>query len=252
MARYFLSRRASGRLGHLLAPPERARGLKLAHIAGPLRLSPASGGLATYYEIVSQRIYAPLPGFAPREGETVVDVGANIGVFSLWAASLVGATGKIVSIEPTPVAFGYLQRNLRDLDTPTDTVRAACSDGAGVLTLHYPPGRLSVASAEPRPDRTVSVDVPVRRLSAIARDAGLERVDFLKIDVEGLELEVLRGATELLPLVDRLAMEVDVEKLPAVEDYLLTFGLHRVSAVTGMWGIKGATILCFSRSEGLG
>jgi len=250
MARYFLGRRASGRVAELLAPPERAAGLRLAGLAGPLHLSPASGGLATYYEIVARRIYASLPGFAPKAGDTVVDVGANIGVFSLWAASLIGSAGRIVSVEPTPVAFDYLQQNLGRLDIPIEMVRSACGDESGVLTLHYPPGRLSVASAEPRPDRTVSVDVPVERLSSIARDAGLDRVDFLKVDVEGLELEVLRGASDLLPVVGRLAMEVEAHKLPEVEDYLQAFGLRRVSTTTGMWGQKDATILCCARADG--
>jgi FkbM family methyltransferase len=254
ISRYFLSRRTRGRVRAAVLPSAHEQGLSLRGLAGPLRLSTDSGGLATYYEIVEQRIYAPIDDFAPRSGDVVVDVGANIGVFSLWAADLVGPKGRVVAIEPTPIAFDVLYRNTSGIATPTTALAIACSDEDGTLTLHFPPGRLSVASAEPRKDRTEHVDVPVRRLQPALAEVGVTAIDFLKIDVEGLEIEVLRGAGDLLHHVDRLAMEVDLDGAEAVEELLARHGLHKVHGQSGMWGLSGASMACFRRekSEELG
>jgi FkbM family methyltransferase len=243
--RYFAGRRLPAPLAALISP--RQARLHLRGLAGPMVVSPASGGLATYYEIGTRRIYAPLAGFAPEPGDVVIDVGANIGVFSLWAARLIGSEGRLLAIEPTPAAFGNLSQALASTGQAHRAVACACSATAGTLTLHYPPGRLSVASVEPRTDRTLHVDVPSRPLADVAREAGISRVDFLKIDVEGLELEVLQGAAELLSSVERLAMEVDAAKLAAVESLLADHGLERVATVTGMWSLPTAMIVCFAR-----
>jgi FkbM family methyltransferase len=238
---YFLGRR-SPRVRRLTAQWVAAAPIRLRHLPAPLHVTDDTGGLATYYEIVCRRVYAPDETFAPRPGESVLDVGANIGVFSLWAAGRVGPQGRVVSVEPHPVAHAALRENVAGCPQVTP-VQAACSDAAGELVLHFVPGRLSVSSALPRADRTGSVVVDVQPLAELARAAGLERVDVLKIDVEGLELEVLAGAGALLETVSRLVMEVERDKLDDVDALLAAHGLVRRRAlVEQMWGLADGRV----------
>jgi FkbM family methyltransferase len=248
IATYLLDRRGPRALRALLdAPARQDAALDLRELSAPLHLSTESGGLATYYEIVIQRIYAPFPSFEPSPGQTVIDVGANIGVFSLWAASHLGSNGRLLSVEPHPLSFGYLERNLAPFSGSARTVQTACGAHPGELELHYVPGRLSVSSFEPRPDRTGHVLVPVHRLDELAAQAGIEQVDLLKIDVEGAEEQVIVGAGELLSRVSRLVIEIEAERQPWLEGVLGEFGLSVVARRTGMWGLAGGNVAAFER-----
>lgn len=223
--------------------------LSLRGLAAPLRLSADVGGLATYYEIVVERIYAPRPEFEPCAGATVVDVGANIGVFSSWAAARVGPGGRLLSVEPHPLAFERLVENVEPFGASVSARRFACGQQDGQVDLRYVPGRLSVSSIKPRADRTRSVRVPVRRLDQLVAEAGLDQIDLMKIDVEGAEQEVLEGAGGILPSVRRVVMEVDSDRIDGVEQTLGDFGLRRAERRSGMWGLPQATIICLERSD---
>ncbi len=183
----------------------------------------------------------------PKAGETVVDVGANIGVFSMWSAHLVGSTGRVLAVEPNPLAAEYASRNLIDQSNVT-VVQAACGSEAATATLSFPPGRLSVGSLYLRPDRTESVVVDVRPLDAVLDEAGQDAVDFLKVDVEGHELEVLAGAKDTLSRTRRAALEVDTVNLQRVEQIMQSHGLRLTNTYSGMWHLHTSTIACFSRA----
>jgi FkbM family methyltransferase len=123
-----------------------------------------------------------------------LDVGANIGLSSVTLARLVG---KVRSFEPSPHNAGFLQRNLQlNGVRNVEVTQAAVSDAPGVLTFHeaqfgagshvMSPGDLSRGAP--------SIEVPCLTLDSL----DLPRVDFMKIDVEGHEPEVLAGARRLL------------------------------------------------------
>ena len=148
-------------------------------------------------------------------GTTVIDVGANIGYYSLLAARLVGADGRVVSFEPHPEIFGLLTAN-RDRNGAENVIplNLALSDRTGATRLYLSPvdhGKHSLsasnASGAQRPrlgqdtgTRTtaMSVWVPVMRLDDVLSEAGLPSVSVMKIDVEGAEQLVLGGAVSLL------------------------------------------------------
>lgn len=124
-----------------------------------------------------------------RPGMTVVDVGANIGYYLLLFQQSIGANGRVVCIEPSEENLPELRRNIginRFSNVELHTV--ALGDHDGTTGLH---SGINSGVAE---DGAAEYTVPLRRLDHLLR----ERVDFLKIDVEGYEGQVLAGAEALL------------------------------------------------------
>ncbi len=125
----------------------------------------------------------------PRsEPATIVDLGSNIGLSILYfALRFPGA--RIVGIEPDPAAFELLARNTRGR---AHVIHAAVGDRDGSATFWSAPG--AVASSLHRThDAQQPVEVPIHTLQRLLDDAGVERVDVLKLVVEGSELVALRS-----------------------------------------------------------
>lgn len=137
-----------------------------------------------------------------RRGDVFVDVGANIGVLTLLAARKVGTEGKVIALEPHPKTFVALQKNLRiNRASTVDVVNCAVGAEAGIVRLSdRPDDDWNRVDAE-----TGTIEVEVRKLDDVCR--GIGPVKALKIDVEGFELPVLRGAAELLKRTACLVLE---------------------------------------------
>ena len=155
---------------------------------------------------------ATLEWFRVRPGDFVVDVGAHIGRYTLVAAQR-GAT--VVSIEPDSANFDILEANVRLNGFSSVFLKPmAVSDSNGPRAF-YPSrdanrGTSSLVRRRPR-GRAESAEgevVDCKRLDDILEIQGLQRIDWLKVDVEGHELEVLRGARESLSMTRHLALEV--------------------------------------------
>jgi FkbM family methyltransferase len=247
---YFLARRLPETLSDLLPAQREDGALRLRKLAAPLHLAVESGGLATYYEIALRRVYSPAPEWIPGPGQTVVDVGANIGVFALWAAGPVGSTGRLVAVEPNPKAATWLQRNVEPFGGRATVCEVACGEREAQLELMYPPNRLSVGSFLPRDDRTEVVSVPVRRLDDLLDEQSIGPIDLLKIDVEGVEAAVLRGAKQSLARTRRLALEVAGTDLAEATELIRESGLEPRGQVCGMWGLPAekGVVAYFARS----
>jgi FkbM family methyltransferase len=135
-----------------------------------------------------------------RTGMTMIDVGANLGYHTTRAARLVGSTGRVLAIEPDPYNFALLMRNVQT--NGLDNVLAenvALGAQPGRATLFRSPGNLGdhrlFASAE---ERREAVEVPVVRLDDLCREHAMERVDLVKMDVQGYEPLVLAGMSRTL------------------------------------------------------
>jgi FkbM family methyltransferase len=150
---------------------------------------------------------------------TVVDVGANHGMMSLEAAHLVGPTGLIHAFEPAPLTRALLLRNLAANSLTTVRVFSdalGAAPGTALLRVHHEMSGLNtLAVHDVTWNRRVLpadeiVEVPVTTLDTHAERHGLDQINFLKIDVEGFELSVLRGARGLLRAqrVDRIMLEI--------------------------------------------
>jgi FkbM family methyltransferase len=144
-------------------------------------------------------------------GAVAFDVGANVGAYALLLGHAVGAAGRVYAFEPSPVAFAGLREHIR-LNRLADRVTAVhCAVGAEVATL---PFIVASTAGEGRlaPDARLdgALQVPVTTIDAFCER---ERVtpDFIKIDVEGAELDVLRGARETIGRTrGRLALFVEL------------------------------------------
>ncbi|MEX1020138.1 MAG: FkbM family methyltransferase [Litorilinea sp.] len=154
-------------------------------------------------------------------GMTVIDIGANIGYYVLLAASKIGPQGKIYAIEPVASTIAILRKNLElnHLDNVV-TECVALSSHAGEATMQVTEKRnwASLAHENLKSDRAVSaqqgtyetITVPTKTLDRFVEEHEIGSVNFLRMDVEGYETEIIQGASQTLaahrPL--KLFMEV--------------------------------------------
>jgi FkbM family methyltransferase len=143
-----------------------------------------------------------------RPGDTFVDVGAHVGYFGLLAATVVGPTGRVACVEPNAENFARLRHNV-DLNgfTHVSTIAAAAADRDGTMEFHvnldndgghalWDVGHHAF-NANSRISPCVR-EVQVVQLDSVLAAEGLPTPRILKIDAEGAELHVLRGARGLL------------------------------------------------------
>ncbi len=136
-----------------------------------------------------------------QPGMTVIDVGANVGVYTFSAAKRVGATGRVLAVEPFSGCVQCLTESCRINQFDWVTVCAgAASDRNGQLKLAL---NRSSELNEVLTDESVTGDQPVETVASFTLDSlatqhGLDRLDLLKIDAEGHELQVLQGSTAIL------------------------------------------------------
>jgi FkbM family methyltransferase len=126
---------------------------------------------------------------------TVMDVGANWGLYSLLISRAVGPSGKVYAFEPVPEIFARLKERIA-LNNATNVIPVpiALSDEKGVA-------KMSIKGMSSSLFRRVSdefVEVQVERLDDFVEREKIERVDAIKIDVEGAELKVIRGADKTI------------------------------------------------------
>lgn len=134
-----------------------------------------------------------------QPGDVAVDVGANLGIWSLLAARRARAA-RIHAFEPSPAMADRLARHARINDAPAIIVRSAAVGAEnGSMAFFEAHGRNTGASALVRRRADdVEVRVPVVTLDAYVERERIDRVDLLKVDVEGAEALVVRGAPRLL------------------------------------------------------
>ncbi|MEM9284210.1 MAG: FkbM family methyltransferase [Verrucomicrobiota bacterium] len=136
-----------------------------------------------------------------KPGQTVLDIGANFGLFTRFLSEAVGAKGHVFSFEPTNDMFAVLEHNIQALNFANVTAsKLALSDAAGRSTIYIPrraDGTLnhyeaSVELLEGMGD-IVEDEIEQITLDQFCKARGIEAVDFIKCDVEGHELAVLAG-----------------------------------------------------------
>ena len=132
-------------------------------------------------------------------GDTMVDVGANIGWFTMLGASCVGPTGRVLAVEPNPESCRLVEQSAAANGFGNVSVVAAAASehsGAAALETDGSNGRIVPLDAGLAESMACSYVVPLRRLDDLVAEAGLSSLALVKIDVEGAEPFVVGGGRE--------------------------------------------------------
>ena len=174
-----------------------------------------------------------------REGDVCIDIGANLGYYSRPLSRLAGSSGHVYSVEPVPVIGRVLRHNLRRCKNVDilpfalggENRRITMSNDSVLTDGYFGTGRNRVDDSAVRSSAATTFEAEMRRGSELF--GGLERLDFIKCDIEGYELHVMR---ELRPLLERHRPTVLIE----------TGGANRpqIIALFTELGYRGMTLEC--------
>jgi FkbM family methyltransferase len=181
-------------------------------------------------------------------GDTFIDVGANIGYFSLLASTLVGPSGSVVAIEASPKIFRALRENAaRNRATNIRTLNVATSDRAGSLRLFRgPPGNAGMTTTLEEAGLELECEVEAAPLDALVRPEERRRARVINIDVEGAETAVVEGMASLLR-----SGRPDLEAIVEVHPKLLALRGRRSEDVVRMFGREGFHAYGLEKDYGL-
>jgi FkbM family methyltransferase len=134
-----------------------------------------------------------------KEGDVFLDIGANVGFYSLLAASIVGEKGRVVAIEPYPKTFAALKATVeRNGIKNILPLNIGLGKEKGYSNLFINPAFHNDSPTMVHHEASERVRVEIVSLDMVATTHHLENIDYLKIDVEGFEPNVFAGATTLL------------------------------------------------------
>lgn len=174
--------------------------------------------LSPYVEIYRDHAYEQDEAFIVKPGDTVVDVGGHIGFYTAKQARKAGPEGSVFVFEPNPESFGRLLKNMkvnglrnvhafnRAVTSRAEQVMLRIAEGSSEATTIMKEGTTYEYDRE--------VPIPTISLDRIARENGIPRIDILKIDAEGAEVEIVEsGESYALPIVRNAIVETHSEAL---------------------------------------
>ncbi|HZR25423.1 MAG TPA: FkbM family methyltransferase [Vicinamibacterales bacterium] len=203
-----------------------------------------------YEPLLTAELFAHL-----HEGDVFVDIGANAGLFTMLAAKIVGATGRVVAFEPHPIARAELVEllHVNGVRERVDVVAAALSDApAAAMPLHLADQTgLSTLDPTVAPGRhhftyTNSVLVEVTTLDAwMAAHSDLRtRLTMMKIDVEGLEDRVVAGMQETVRSAPRLRIVCETPAGSLADAQLIAAGFAAATLEAPEGSYVGNRVYC--------
>jgi FkbM family methyltransferase len=232
--------------------------------------------LSLYQEIFVERAY-DLDGLNLPAGCTIFDVGANIGMFALFAIRE-WKPAVLICVEPVGHLAAICLRNIGASSGQVEQVLFADYEGAAELTFYPAHTVMSGRNADPKRDRqTVAnhmassskaagilaedidayldtrfaverLQVPVTTLDRVTAREKISRIDLIKIDVEGDEVAVLRGAERSLRFTTNVVVETDAEHEDEVKHLLALAGLSVRRSETPMYAGANLSMIHGSRT----
>jgi FkbM family methyltransferase len=139
---------------------------------------------------------AKLVASALQRGMICIDVGANIGFYAVLEGKIVGRGGKVIAVEPSPESYRYLVRNLSQNGINFDAYNVAISGVDGEVRFRVDRQRSNSSRVADESDLGETVGVQALTLDSLVSRLHLDRVDLIRMDVEGHEVEVSRGWQE--------------------------------------------------------
>jgi FkbM family methyltransferase len=161
--------------------------------------------------------------FSPKEGDIVIDVGAHIGPYTLKASKRVGLNGKVVAIEADPENFDILNRNIQ-LNKLTNVIALnyAAYSKEDKIKLFLPGKgeelsytKFNTVMTDRAGNEKKYVEVKANTLDYLLQSSGIkhEQVNWIKIDVEGAEFDVLKGAKNILSKSKDISLLIEIHNL---------------------------------------
>jgi FkbM family methyltransferase len=148
-----------------------------------------------------------------KAGDTIADIGANIGYYTLLFSSLVGENGRVVSFEPSPHAFNLLTKATRAKKNVTCVNKGVFSRHDSLTLYNARPG-------DPMGSFMYERGAPVGKIEVIPLSEYPLDFDWAKIDVEGAEIEVLKGMKRPIRAVLEVARKILVDRGSSVEGFI--------------------------------
>ena len=180
--------------------------IELPGTAGQTRIVIPRNELFRLENIFVRKEYGILPNLIPSGPLTVVDIGANIGLFALFMKT-VKPECEIICFEPVPQTLKLLRHNL----SGHQNIRicpCALSDHSGIARMRLHPTNTGENSILPAGTITADyISVPLLDSAEAFRQIGLTYIDIMKIDTEGCEVEILRSLHDYLPYIGILMLE---------------------------------------------
>jgi len=176
--------------------------------------------------------------FLPKDGDIVVDIGAHIGLYTIISSKRVGFNGKVIAIEAHPENFEILNRNIQ-LNQLTNIIAlnyAVYSEEEERLKLYLPSGESGFTKYNTIMPKFAKrdekfVEVTANTLDNLLQSNGIRAVNWIKIDVEGAEFEVLKGAHNVLSESKDIALLIELhgspyEYRPKIEEFIKLYNLR--------------------------
>ena len=175
-----------------------------------------------------------------KPGHTGIDVGAHLGLMSVIAAQLSGPNGRVFAFEPSPSTFSVLKKvcGLNRFAPQITCIQAAVTEKAEEVSFYLSSdkGSNSNSLVQKHALNRTAIRIPGISLDVFAEEQKLSRLDWIKIDAEGSELSVLRGATTCMSRF-RPAMVL------AIHPRLIKNNGHEIAAIYRLLSAQRYTVL---------
>lgn len=182
-------------------------------------LDPVDDNDAIYFFGLAGKAFRTLLPVLLRSGDVVVDVGANVGYFSVLARSIVGDCGEVIAIEPNPRLFERLKNHLASQKSGIRLHQAAVWNKEKKSADFHVATTSGWSSLVQNPTFTLqqTVTVPAWTLDAFLDDQEVGAIRLMKLDIEGGEIDALMGAKKTLQSgrIDFLLIEAEANRMSA-------------------------------------
>jgi len=210
------SRKLSRMISKIILPPLKERTICPTIYGFDLVLSPENG-LEIYnlgfYEIGTLNVLK----HCLNKGDIFIDVGASIGLMSFYGSTLVGLDGKIVAFEPVSKSYSDLTDSIK-VNRSENIIALKLGLGSKKESLPIYTSRACPSLVSYEKDEPNEV-VEIETLDTVLTDLKITEVKMIKIDVEGFELEVLKGASHLLTQANAPIICIEyIKKMKKIEE----------------------------------